>query len=153
MVGFQDKRQIQEIIIKEISRNQRYGHHFSLVFLDIDNFGEINKIHGHQVGDLVLIEMTKLIKQHIRLSDSVIQWGGEEFVIVYQETDANVAKKLAEKLRQTIEQYNFKNVGKQTVSAGVTSYKEHDEAPIMIERADNALDKAKSKGKNRIEVL
>jgi diguanylate cyclase (GGDEF)-like protein len=151
--GYEDKRELESIIMKEISRNQRYGHHFSLVFLDVDDFGDINKTYGHQVGDLVLVEMTKLIQQHIRLSDSVIRWGGEEFIIVYQETEEIVAKKLADKLRQAIEQHNFKSVGKKTVSAGVTSYKEHDDAQMMISRADSALRKAKSKGKNLIEVL
>ncbi|MBA3025847.1 MAG: GGDEF domain-containing protein [Sulfurimonas sp.] len=153
LTGFQDKKHLEEIIDKEISRNLRYGHHFSLLSLDIDNFGDINKTYGNQVGDLVLIEMAKLIKQQIRLSDTVLRLGGEEFVIVYQETDAQIAKKLAEKLRHAIEQYDFKSVGKKTISAGVTSYKEHDDAHLMIARAEAALSKAKSKGKNRIETL
>ena len=149
----QDKSHLVQLIEKEISRSKRYGNHFVLLFLDVDDFEETEKIHGNQIADLMLIEMGKLIKEQIRLSDTFVRWGGEAFVVVYQETDENVAKKLVEKLRYTIMQHTFSNVGKKTGSFGITAYKEHDDAQIMLKRAENALNKAKRNGKNLIEVL
>lgn len=150
---FQDKKHLEEIIEKELSRNQRYGHHFSLLFFEIDDFEDITNAHGHQVSDFILIEMAKFIKEQIRLSDTVLRLGAEIFVVVTQEADEHVAIKLAEKLRNAVALHNFKTVGKKTISIGVTSYKEHDDGQMMIDRAESTLKKSKIKGRNRIEFF
>jgi diguanylate cyclase (GGDEF)-like protein len=151
--GFQNKNNLADLIRIEVSRFKRYGHPFSIVLMSIDSFKELKAIYGHQISDLVLIELAQLIKEHIRLTDIVVKWEAEEFVIIYQETDEEVLKTLAEKLCHSIEEYTFKNVGQKTISAGLTSYREHDDPDAIIKRADMALSKARMKGKNRIEFL
>ena len=153
LTGFQNKNNLADLIRIEVSRFKRYGHPFSIVLMTIDNFKELKAIYGHQISDLVLIELAQLIKDHIRLTDVVVKWEAGEFIIIYQETDEDVLKILAEKLRHSIEEYTFKNVGKKTISVGITSYREHDDPDTIIKRVDMALSRAKMKGKNNIEFL
>ncbi len=152
LTGLFNRKKLDEVLVNELRRSERFGHKFVLLFLDIDHFKDVNDNFGHQVGDNVLVEITKLIKHNTRSTDIVIRWGGEEFVVLFFETDIDMALKLAENLRQKVEQNEFKLVGHKTISIGLSANQEGDTADTMIKRADEALYKAKHNGRNTIEV-
>ena len=124
------------------------------MMLDIDHFKKINDTYGHLAGDFVLKEIAKIIKDSIRKSDICGRFGGEEFVIVLPNTKLSGAMKLAERIRETIQNHTFDFNGKKinvTVSIGITSVGVNDSYESLISRADEALYEAKEKGRNRIE--
>jgi diguanylate cyclase (GGDEF)-like protein len=120
--------------------------------IDIDHFKEVNDKHGHKVGDKVLVEFANVIKENLRGSDIYARWGGEEFIVLMPETKIEQALKVAERLRKSVENYNFSEISKLTISIGVVQ-KPPLEMKIdeVIIRADNALYKAKNNGRNRVE--
>jgi len=119
---------------------------------DIDHFKAINDTYGHSVGDYVLQTLAQIAKENLREIDYLVRWGGEEFIIIAPETDLGRAKALAERIRTAIENYRFDQAGKITISFGVTWFKESDTEDTFIRRADDAMYKAKEKGRNRVEV-
>ena len=145
-----NRHKFYEIATNEIERSKRYKRPLSLIIFDIDHFKKINDTYGHDIGDYVLQELAKLIKKHIRKQDFAFRWGGEEFIILLPETDAQGAMKLAEKLRHIIESHKFKKVGQVTISLGVTEYSSSDkDIDEVVKRADNALYLSKKNGRNR----
>ena len=136
----------------EIDKARRYGTTFSIIFFDLDHFKLINDTYGHQVGDEVLEQVTKLVDSMNRKADIFARYGGEEFIILTPETDISGAMIHAERLRDKIEKYNFKTVGHLTSSFGVTEFKgENDSIEELLDRADIALYQAKELGRNRVE--
>ncbi len=140
---------------QEIQRSKRYGRPFSLITLDIDRFKQINDTYGHDIGDVVLQEIAKLLRKNLHKYEYAFRWGGEEFIILAPEKDAKNAMKLAEKIRKLIENHRFKGVEKVTVSLGVAQFDpEHEESiDTLIKRADNALYLSKKEGRNRTTLL
>jgi polar amino acid transport system substrate-binding protein len=144
-----NRRKIDEILEEEIKVAKRYNEDLSLIFFDIDYFKEINDTYGHKIGDEVLIDLTKLVTNNIRASDSFGRWGGEEFMIVCPHTDLHSAILLAEKLRKLIENNKFGGV-KITCSFGVTEIKEDDTLESFTVRVDELLYLSKENGRNRV---
>ncbi len=142
----------QEKLRQEIQRAERYGNRFSLMMFDIDHFKKVNDTFGHDVGDYVLKELSKLIQNNIRGSDIVARIGGEEFAIIAPETDINNAAVLAEKLRKVVEEFRFKDIEHITISFGVSQYIYGDTIDDVFKRADIGLYKAKNNGRNRVEL-
>jgi len=153
LTGLYNRAKLDDILQHELDRSQRFKHMFGLVVLDIDYFKMVNDTYGHQVGDSVLIQISDILKGHIRSSDFLIRWGGEEFIIIYLEIDKGEAIRLAEEIRRDIEQHVFQTVGSKTASLGVTLCKDNDTTTSIIQRADKALYIAKEKGRNRTEFL
>ena len=120
----------------------------SILFFDIDHFKNINDTYGHEFGDYVLKELGKILKSSFRKSDIVGRWGGEEFIVILPHTTYNDALKIAEKLRRTIENHDFKGK-KVTVSIGITEYK--GDLEENLKKADEALYEAKNSGRNQIK--
>ncbi len=150
LTGLFNRIKLDEVLQEELTRSQRYQGQFGLVIIDFDYFKNINDTYGHQVGDEALIEIAKLITEHLRSSDKAIRWGGEEFIIIYLDTDRKEVLMLAEDLRQKIEQHTFRTVGTRTASFGVTLSTNGDTINSIIQRADKALYSAKNSGRNCI---
>ncbi|MBI4843257.1 MAG: diguanylate cyclase [Nitrospirae bacterium] len=156
-----NRRYLSFRLHEEVNRAKRYGHYIGCIMMDIDHFKKFNDTYGHQIGDLILQMVARIIKKHCRAEDIVARYGGEEFVIIAPETRVDGVKSLASRLCDFIKQEIIKNSeGKDinvTISVGVAEifYKEKelpaDEAEI-IELADRALYAAKAKGRDRIEV-
>ncbi|MGH1463010.1 MAG: GGDEF domain-containing protein [Neptuniibacter sp.] len=136
---------------KELLRSQRYGIKTSLIMIDIDKFKEVNDLFGHQAGDQILKEVSNVLLDNIRQVDQLGRWGGEEFLIILPETALAGAMTLAEKLRSSVEEFKYTESGNHTVSIGVSTYREGDTQDTLIQRADNAMYRAKGKGRNRVE--
>jgi diguanylate cyclase (GGDEF)-like protein len=119
--------------------------------LDIDHFKTVNDTYGHQAGDRVLQELTGLIAQHIRKVDYLARYGGEEFVILAPDTDLDGMYQLAEKLRRITETHVFHGQTRISLSVGVAQFASEDTIATLIGRADAALYRAKTQGRNRVE--
>ncbi|MGE8001749.1 sensor domain-containing diguanylate cyclase [Lysinibacillus sp. NPDC093190] len=126
---------------------------FSIILLDIDYFKEVNDEFGHQVGDLVLMNVAEILQNTIREQDTIGRWGGEEFLVICPQTTLNDAVKLSEKLRQQLENHQFPVVQRKTSSFGVTSYVDGDTRNTLLSRCDKALYQAKERGRNCVEFL
>lgn len=125
---------------------------FSILILDIDNFKLINDNYGHLFGDEVLQNIAEILSSKSRSSDIVSRWGGEEFAIILPKTSIEHAALFAEKIRSTIENFDFRKVDKITCSLGIAQFNNLDTKTDLFKRADDALYRAKSLGKNRVEI-
>ena len=144
---------LDQVLNKQHYRLLRNDERCSLILMDIDHFKEINDKYGHLVGDVVLQELSELVKKNIRESDIFGRWGGEEFMIIAPHTSAKEAYQLAEKLRKLIQAHEFKHVGHITVSFGVTECTKDHTLDTDIFISDKALYRSKKEGRNRVTLL
>ncbi|RVU41748.1 diguanylate cyclase [Rheinheimera riviphila] len=157
LTGVYSRNMMEEQITLAMDQAKRYGHPCSLLFLDIDNFKQINDQHGHLVGDEVLKRIGRLLQDVARNSDVVGRLGGEEFVLLVTGTALEGATVYAERIRQDIAKLQLKagtTAVKVTASIGVACYHLplHNLAYRFIECADQAMYQAKHLGKNRVCV-
>ncbi|MFN2258044.1 MAG: GGDEF domain-containing protein, partial [Desulfuromonadaceae bacterium] len=150
LTGLFNRLKLDEELKHEHTRYERYGHKFAVILFDIDHFKRINDTYGHLSGDKVLQEFSALSKSHLRDTDVLGRWGGEEFLIVAPGTDSDGAINLAEKLRQAIAEFDFTHVGTVTASFGVAVIQEHEESDRLLKRMDEALYQAKEQGRNQV---
>jgi diguanylate cyclase (GGDEF)-like protein len=142
----------------EVDRAIRYERPVSLLFVDLDEFKLINDRYGHLQGDEVLRSLGKIFRSHLREIDVVCRFGGDEFVVLLPETDLTMAKAVAEKLLKAAHTNPVPLVDdpKQTlpitVSMGLSSLKPGDDSQALLKAADLALYRAKSLGRNRLEI-
>ena len=153
LTGAFNRLKWEETLTDEINRVKRSKQNLSLIIFDIDHFKKINDTYGHDVGDLVLIEVVKLAQEQIRKTDSLYRIGGEEFTILTPYTDCDRALNLAERVRKTIDNHIFEEVEHITISMGVTQFTESDELKQFVKRADMALYQSKQGGRNQVNVL
>lgn len=156
--GVYNRRKFDELLIREISMMKRYEYPSCIIVLDIDRFKEMNDVYGHPVGDTILEKLATVLSSHIRESDVLSRWGGDEFLLLLSHTSIAEGRIVAENLRQVIEEMAIplKDAEiKITASFGVGALHASEENPYeraYIE-ADSALYQAKKKGKNRVEVF
>lgn len=148
-----NRRTYENVLESELARSKRYNSPLSLVLFDVDYFKNINDQYGHHTGDKVLIKLAEVITESIRETDSLFRIGGEEFAIISPETNADVAFKLAEKVRNTTENHSFEKCNKLTISLGLAEYYHDVSKEKLYKHADRALYLAKEKGRNRTEVF
>ena len=152
LTGLYNRSKLDELFDAELRRANRYGTHFSILLLDIDHFKQINDTQGHLVGDDVLYAAAKLLQENIRDVDILGRWGGEEFLFILPNTNQSEALILAEKLRNTLRDHPFTPVNKLTASIGISSFTAGVDADELFKRADDALYRAKAKGRDRVEL-
>ena len=152
LTGAYNRYKFDEIINKEMRRAHRYGSPLTLIIFDIDHFKNINDAHGHHIGDHVLRGLVHLSQGKIRDSDTLARWGGEEFIILTPGNDIRQAAEMAERLRIIVQEADFSPVSRVTISLGVSEFQKQDTQDSLIRRADDALYRAKHKGRNRVEV-
>ena len=136
----------------ELKRVGRYKNNLSIAILDIDHFKNFNDTYGHLIGDEVLIMLAKNINNIIRDTDTFARWGGEEFVILFPNTDINEAKIICEKLKDRVSKLKHEEAGNITVSFGVTQYKQNDTLETIFKRCDDALYDSKANGRNQVSL-
>lgn len=148
LTGLYNRRFIDEALKRETAIAERYNVPFSLILVDLDNFKTINDIYGHDVGDKVLVSISKLLKENLRKADAIARWGGEEFLILLRNTKLSQALEVAEKLRNLLCGTEIPSVPPISASFGVAAYKKGESLDETLKRADLALYKAKAEGKN-----
>jgi len=154
MTQLNNYQHFYEVLHKEIYRSVRYKSALSLILADIDNFKAVNDTYGHLAGDRALMAVADCLKRSLRESDHVARYGGEEFAIILPETPLEGAVTVAERIRKEIESLKIKYEDKTialTLSFGVTSppFGEQISEEELVKKADKALYRAKTKGKNR----
>ncbi|MBN1307683.1 MAG: diguanylate cyclase [Chitinispirillaceae bacterium] len=157
LTGIANHRHFHETLDREISRANRHKSVFTLVLLDIDNFKRVNDTHGHQVGDAVLVDVTRRIMAMIRAGDVLSRYGGEEFGLILPDTDLAGAEALADRIRRAIASHPFTFAQREigyTVSVGLAVYRGSEAAgkDCLIAAADRALYDSKERGKNRLSI-
>ncbi len=154
LTGLWNRRYFMDALDSELERANRYGHIFSVLTLDIDDFKRVNDTLGHAAGDEVLQHMAVIFKNHLRQPDIPARMGGEEFSLFLSHTRLAEAATLAERLRLTIERtpaiYEEKKIF-YTASIGVTAHNENAASKDkLLLLADKALYRAKAAGRNRV---
>jgi diguanylate cyclase len=156
LTGALNRKGLDEALEREISRMQRMGTRLCVAVLDVDNFKEINDTHGHLVGDEVLRHLTTVLRDTLRANDSVVRYGGEEFVLLLPGIGAEEAQAVVVRLqRELTKRFFLANAQKLllTFSAGVTDFGADEDPTQVLERADKAMYAAKHAGKNRVTVV
>lgn len=142
-----NRRALTQLLEAHLARRKR----FALILADIDRFKLINDTFGHESGDTILREVGKCLQDQIRTGDAIGRWGGEEFLILAAEENAQSALQLAQRLREVIVASEFSAGIPVTASFGVTLSCDQDTLVSLIKRADLALYRAKNNGRNRVE--
>ncbi|MGZ5053925.1 MAG: PAS domain S-box protein [Methylobacter sp.] len=155
LTGLCNRRFFLEQGETELARAQRYDNELSLFMLDIDHFKAINDTYGHATGDIVLQTLSHILRETLRSIDIIGRWGGEEFVILLPETDAQEAAEIAERLREAIDHAKVTLATGLplhfTASIGIATLKEKDtNIDILLNYADEALYQAKNTGRNKV---
>ena len=157
LTGLFNRRYLEESLDRELSRCQRKNLPLSLLMFDLDHFKAFNDTHGHPGGDALLSAFGQLLASQCRNEDIPCRFGGEEFILILPEMAAGGAAEKAEAIRKAVLELGVRHQGKPlgpvTVSIGVASYPDHaGRASELIEQADEALYRAKTQGRNRVEM-
>ncbi len=155
LTGLFDHRHTIDQVASEFGRIGRYEGGVSLLMIDIDHFKKVNDELGHQAGDLILREVARILRDTLRVVDSIGRYGGEEFACILPHTSHQEALLTAERLRSAIADHSFRVGGRErhvTVSVGVASYPSArvDSPGGLVREADKALYRAKEAGRNRV---
>jgi len=157
LTGLPNRRAVEEWTCQQISGARRHGYSLCVALADLDNFKQVNDVFGHEAGDVVLKHFAEILKSNTRRSNMCGRIGGEEFLIVLTHADANQARVVVDRIRQTFQEHAFAfgdrhiNV---TASFGISgsSGKLVPEFSALLNRADRALYSAKNLGRNRVEI-
>lgn len=151
-----NRQGVLEILPELLDRAKHYKQDLSLSILDIDHFKKINDRYGQLTGDGVLEKVAKIIHRNTRASDIAGRYGGDQFIIILPRANLYSTMVIAERIRNTIENTEMKdtaeNVFAITVSQGLSGLEQGEDARSLISRAEEALHKAKEKGRNRVEM-
>lgn len=153
LTGLCNRKRVMTILTEALERYRRYDSVFSILMIDIDHFKIVNDQYGHLAGDAVLREVGELFSHALRNIDTASRYGGEEFLILLDQSNENEARKTAERIRKSIDQYKFKYEDLKlhcTLSIGITTVRNSNQTEnILIREADDALYVAKKEGRNR----
>jgi diguanylate cyclase (GGDEF)-like protein/PAS domain S-box-containing protein len=155
LTGLFNRRYLDETMEREIARATREAHRISVVLIDIDHFKGINDTYGHPAGDMVLIELAKMLKENSRMSDIACRYGGDEFVVVMPNANSDQAYKRAEEWRNIFARKKFVSEDrkfKTTLSIGIATFSLHASSAIgVFQAADQALYQSKLHN-NRVTI-
>jgi len=153
LTGLASFRVLRDRLANEVARCQRSGDRFAVLFLDLDNFKQVNDRFGHEAGNVVLRETARRCNAHIRLTDVAGRYGGDEFVVVLVGTGEEGGRGVAEKVRAAVEEVGTGMgypAGMVTASIGVAEYRPENKDEDVLVAADRALYRAKAAGRNRV---
>lgn len=152
-----NRRAFNDEINKELARSKRESLTFSIIMADIDHFKGINNSSGHLAGDSILISFAKIVTDNLRINDVFARYGGEKFLILLPNTEKKYAAETAERIRKVVEINNHHFNGKDinyTVSLGVTAFDiDAQNKDDLFEHVETALYEAKTRGRNRVEIM
>jgi diguanylate cyclase (GGDEF)-like protein len=148
-----NSRYLNVVLDRELKRSERYRNFFSVLFMDLDFFKRVNDAHGHLVGTRVLVESGSVLRSCVRETDTVVRYGGDEFVVLLVETKAEEAILVAERMRKMIEEKAFgSEMGLSihlTISIGIAAFPEHATTKQhLLNLADQAMYRGKDSTRN-----
>jgi diguanylate cyclase (GGDEF)-like protein len=151
LTGVFNRRHLDEVLSLAAVQATRHRPQRALLVLDVDHFKRINDQRGHGDGDETLRALVRVLRQRLRRSDRLFRMGGEEFVVLLDDTGMDEALNLAEALRLRVESETLLPNWRVTVSVGVSEQRSGESAEAWLARADQALYRAKNNGRNRVE--
>ena len=154
LTGLYNRRHATKRLEEEIARSRRNNKGLCVAMCDVDHFKAINDEFGHGAGDRVLQQIAKSLTEYVRRNDIVSRWGGEEFLVIFSEIKLTAARIVAERLRGRLANMPKVEGGPDqiSVSIGLSMLRAGIDADALIEEADQALYRAKARGRNRVEV-
>jgi diguanylate cyclase (GGDEF)-like protein len=152
LTGLANRRVFEERVEQLIQSCRRYGHPVTLASMDLDKFKQLNDTRGHAEGDLSLQKVALTMERMVRNSDLLVRMGGDEFVLVMQDTDLQAARILAERLRQAVEHLNIETGagGSLGISIGLAQWQKNMTKDDWLQQADEALYQAKATGRSQV---
>ena len=155
LTGLYNRRYLREAMDHELNRASRRSTNLGVLMLDLDHFKRFNDEHGHDTGDFILSEFSRLVRLVIRDEDIPCRYGGEEFTILLPETNRdgtfNVAEKIRKKIRENVFLSENQSYGPITLSIGAACFPENGKtADLLLKKADDALYEAKKTGRDRV---
>jgi len=153
LTGLANRRQLSEMMDRELSLARRSGRPLAALMADIDHFKSINDTYGHDMGDKVLKQVAQILRDTCRKEDIVARYGGEEFLVILPDSGAGAAADCAERMRKAVAGASFTGIDRPvTASFGATVLTPADTEDDFLKRADAALYEAKAGGRNRVVV-
>lgn len=154
LTGVFNRKELTDDLPGLLSLAQQTEQPLGIIFFDIDHFKNFNDTHGHMMGDEVLVSISHLVESNLRQQDLFVRWGGEEFIIVIPNTNLEMLKIIAEKLRKSIEEHKFTHLNLSASSSfGITLSTSNDSPESLIDRADKNLYLAKERGRNNVVAI
>jgi diguanylate cyclase (GGDEF)-like protein len=157
LTGLYNRQYFTHALAQHVALAKRNQNDLSILFIDVDDFKEVNDLYGHEAGDEALRQLSKVISEAVRQSDIAARYGGEEFIVLLPFTNSIEALILAERMRANVEKCQLDVDGKVfsiTISGGIASYPVNTQnAETLISLADSALYRAKGAGKNTISLF
>jgi diguanylate cyclase (GGDEF)-like protein len=150
LTNMHNRFSIMKILDEQLSSSKNKNRPLSLIMFDLDYFKQINDKYGHSAGDSVLVEISELVKENLRDADCVGRYGGEEFLVTLPNTDLDISKIIANRIRQKVEKFKFKSVESVTISIGLIEVSKDESRHEVLKRVDKLLYKAKEQGRNRV---
>ena len=155
LTGAFNRQYLNQTLAAEVERHRRYGQPLCVALVDVDHFKSVNDRFGHRVGDRALVWLVERLREAVRGVDPIVRFGGEEFLIVYPNTELVGAERVSERIRQVVAATPMQSPGgpiELTVSVGVAACAPGLDADTLIERADQALYRAKAAGRDQVVV-
>ena len=153
LTGTGNRRKLDQALAAEIGRVRRNGGKLSALMADLDHFKAVNDRYGHSAGDKVLTRFAEILRAQTRPTDTVARYGGEEFVLLLAHTGLDCAAALGERIRLLVAGETIEPLaGPITASFGAAELRADDSADSLIDRADEALYRAKTEGRNRVVI-
>lgn len=163
LTGLYNRRYMMDQLHQGVSQSVRYKHSYAIVMIDLDHFKQVNDVHGHAAGDLVLSHMARVLRESVREADVPGRWGGEEFIVLLPHTDINGAKKAADSWLRHLNASPVRLESGKSVtigfSAGVATLQSQDEDDLnkqvnrLLHVADGRMYLAKKQGRNRVIAI
>ncbi|WP_189387192.1 GGDEF domain-containing protein [Bacterioplanes sanyensis] len=150
LTGIANRRLGKKRLLRLCESHSKNDAPLTLAIVDIDHFKRINDLHGHAVGDLALVEVASFLTGHMRPTDTVARWGGEEFLLLMPATTLDEAEAVCERLRSLARQMAVQDNHNISISVGVAAHQPGESDEALLERADRCLYLAKSNGRDRV---
>ncbi len=152
LTGLPNRRAMLDTLVQGLDSSRRADLPLAIALVDVDHFKDVNDQHGHAVGDVVLIRLGELMRTQLRGTDTLARWGGEEFLICAPGTPPAAAREVAERVRAAVADSPMPHGRPLSVSLGVAVCRPDDDVDSLLLRADRALYRAKSEGRDRVVV-
>ena len=153
LTGLYNRRYFMDKLAEQKALSERNGTDFVVFYCDLDHFKHINDTFGHHTGDIVLQKFAEILKASMREIDYAARFGGEEFVCLLVDTDIANARKVTERIRKSLADFNFNDIAPSlhaTVSIGICNFKQYNTIQETLMSADNRMYRAKHLGRNRV---